>query len=472
MMPLGVVEQRQQPATPAWLAEICNGKVLRRGCRGGFRPGRFVIDSREVRKGDCFVALPGARLDGHDFLAEALGLGAAGVLVCQPISRTQLDSGAFVVRVDSSHAALLDLAAEHRRQHSAKVIGITGSCGKTSTKDMLGQVLSRYMPAVWSPRSFNNHVGVPLSLFQLRTETKACVVEIGTNAPGEIAELVAVAQPDIGIITRVDESHLMRLGSLEGVAQEKSNLISGLASDGLAILNGDDPTTALIRDLTSARLHEVRTNAEADWFATDIDDDGLGTSFRLQGETPVTLPCLGLHNVYNALFTVAAAVEVGVPLDEIVAGLAEVPPTSRRLEYKQLGDVSVIDDTYNANPASARAALLTLSGLPASGRRLAAFGEMLELGPRSEELHRALGVDVAESGADVLISVGEGARPIAEAAVEHGMDGSAVHVLENSADAVAFLHTELRSGDWLLCKASRGVGLDSVVDGLEILLSE
>lgn len=472
MMKVRVADQRGRLILPARIAEVCDGKILRRGSRERLPPGRFVTDSREVRPGDCFVALAGDRVDGHDFLAEAVASGAAGAVVCQPVSRVQLDSGAFFVRVENSHAALLALAAEYRNQHAVKMVGITGSCGKTSTKDMLARVLGQHMSAVVSPRSFNNHIGVPLTLFQLQPETEACVVELGTNAPGEIARLVSVVRPDIGIITRIDESHLMYLGSLEGVAREKANLISSLSEDGLAILNGDDPSSPMLRDLTRARLQEVRIDSEADWFATDVSFHGLGTSFRLQGEIPVTLPRLGSHNVYNALFTVAAAAELGVPLEKVVAGLADVPPTARRLECKQIGDVSVIDDTYNSNPASARAALLALAGLPAAGRRLVVFGEMLELGERGVELHRTVGVEVAESPVDVLITVGDGARPLAEAAVEHGMDRSAVHMLAEPSEVVTFLRSELRGGDWLLCKASRGVGLDSVVDGLQALLGE
>lgn len=472
MMPASLMSEQQRMMAPARIAEICGGKVLRRGCRERLMPGRFVIDSRAVRPGDCFIALSGERLDGHEFVAEALQSGAVGAVVCGPVPRAQLDSGAFFVRVEDSHLALLQLAAEYRQQHTAKVIGITGSCGKTSTKDMLAQVLGRHMPTVHSPRSYNNHVGVPLTLFQLTPQTEACVVEIGTNAPGEIRRLASVTQPDIGIITRIDESHLMHLGSLEGVAREKADLISALPTTGLAILNGDDLSSAMLRDHTDARVQEVRVDSEADWFATDLSFYGLGTSFRLQGETPITLPRMGSHNVYNALFTVAVAAELGVPLDDVVAGLAEVPPTSRRLERKQIGDVVVIDDTYNSNPASARAALRALAGSPAIGRRLVVLGEMLELGDRSEELHRSVGIEVAELPIDVLITVGEGARPIAAAAVAHGMDEAAVHSLDGVSEAVTYLCAELRKSDWLLCKASRGVGLDSVVDGLETLLGE
>ena len=267
MMPTQLATEREDFLAPAHIAEVCAGRVLRRGQAAA---GRIVTDSRELREGDCFVALPGDRFDGHTFLSQVFAKGAAGAVVCQSVSRDQLGAGKFVVRVEDTFAALMQIAQDFRRQHSAKVIGITGSCGKTSTKDMLGQVLERVMPTVCSPKSYNNHVGVPLTLFQLRPETRAAVVEMGTNGPGEIQALAEIVQPDIGIITRVDESHLMRLGSLEGVAREKARLVESLEGDGLAILNGDDPSTAFMRESTKARILEVRLDREADWFATDV----------------------------------------------------------------------------------------------------------------------------------------------------------------------------------------------------------
>jgi UDP-N-acetylmuramoyl-tripeptide--D-alanyl-D-alanine ligase len=445
-----------------WLADVASGRVLRRGTAAR----RLVIDSREVGPGDCFVALGGENFDGHDFLPQVLASGAAGVVVGRPMSREALAAGAFIVRVEDTHGALRDIAHGHRARHRAKVIGITGSCGKTSTKDMLGEVLGRVMPTIRSPKSFNNHVGVPLTIFQIQSDTRAAVVEIGTNAPGEIEQLAAVARPDIGIVTRVDESHLMHLHTLRGVALEKSNLVAALRKDGLAILNGDDPSSSWMRDVTDARVLEVRVGREADCFATDVQFHGLGTSFRFQGETPVTLPRLGTHNVYNALFTIAAARELGVSDDQILAGLCDVPPSSRRLECKRLGDIAIIDDTYNSNLASARVALLALNGLNIGGRRLVVLGEMLELGDQSEAMHRQLGDEVARSAVDLLVTVGAGALPLAEAALSGGMNPGDVHAVADPQAALEMLRSELRSGDWLLCKASRGVGLDRLVDGL------
>ena len=466
MIPNGLVSSRSEILAPNRIAEVCAGRVL----RGGEPAGRLVTDSRKLGPGDCFVALRGERFDGHEFLAQAFEKGAVGAVVSEPVSQALLRSGVFVVRVPDTYAALLEMARAYRNKHSAKIVGITGSCGKTSTKDMLGSVLERVMPTIKSPQSYNNHIGVPLTLFQLREDTKAAVVEIGTNAPGEIEVLASVVQPDISIVTRVDESHLLRFRTIQGVAVEKAGLVAALREDGLAVINGDDQSSEAFRGVSRARLQEVRIDHEADWFATDISFHGLGTSFRLQGELTVTLPRLGSHNVYNALFTVAAASELGVPIEDIIEGLCESALSPRRLERKQVGEISLIDDTYNSNPASARAALVALTGLPVKGRRLVVIGDMLELGESSERLHRSLGVEVAHSGVDVLVTVGEEAADVADSAVRAGM--KAVHHLGDLQEAIDFLVSELRSGDWLLAKASRALGLDRLVDDLQDLLGE
>ena len=263
--------------SPARVAEICGGRLI----RGGRPARRVTTDSRAVRGDECFIALPGERYDGHDFVAAAARLGAAGALIARPVPA--VEGGAFLVLVDDTRQALRLLATEHRRKHAAKVVGITGSCGKTSTKDMLGEVLAAAMPTVASPKSFNNDIGVPLTLFAIEPSTRAAVVEIGSNGPGEVERLARIARPDVAIVTCVAESHLQGLGTVEGVAKEKSALVSMLREDGLAILNGDDPNVAAMAKATVARKVFVRIDREADWFATDVRFCGLGTTFLLQG---------------------------------------------------------------------------------------------------------------------------------------------------------------------------------------------
>ena len=484
----GAAERRGRSSRGSWLtaaaiARATGGEVLQRGGAAT----TVTTDSR----GDCtarlFVALRGPHHDGHAFLTDAVQRGAAGLLVGR--ARHELpdlgsrelgarESGRlhnpFVVRVADTGKALLDLAAEHRRRHRAKVVGITGSCGKTSTKEWLGAVLASAMATVRSPGSFNNQVGVPLTLFCIEPNTRAAVVEIGTNAPGEIGQLTAIARPDVGIVTCVAAAHLEGLGSVDGVAREKASLPMGLPEDGLCILNGDDAACRAMAEVTKAKVQFTSVSRPTDWFATEVRFHALGTTFLLQGERPVTLPRLGTHNVYNALAVIAAASHLGVAEEVILQTLASVPSASRRLEPKCAGGVTIFDDTYNMNPQSARAALQALAGLSGPGRRIAVFGEMLELGEQSAHLHRALGAEVVRTRQDLLVCVGDGAAAIADGALAAGMAANALHRVPDVAAALDLLRTAVRPADRVLCKASRRVALDRLVDRLlaELVASE
>ncbi|MHC4514639.1 MAG: UDP-N-acetylmuramoyl-tripeptide--D-alanyl-D-alanine ligase [Planctomycetota bacterium] len=460
MIPTKLAAERAVPLSAARIAEVCCGRVLRQGGPAV----RVAIDSRNLTTGDCFVALPGDRFDGHEFVREALLAGAAGAVVSRSVPRAGLPRGSFLVRVPDTHEALLRMAATHRSAHDARVVGITGSCGKTSTKDMLGHVLGTSMPTVQSPKSFNNNVGVPLTLFQITKGTRVAVVEVGSNTPGEVGMLAEAVQPDIAIITGIAESHLEGLGSVAGVAAEKASLTQALPKDGLAILNGDDAHCDEMAARTDARVVKVRVDSEAHLFATDVSFGGLGTTFRLMGEQAVTIPRMGSHNVHNALFTIAAAQALGMCRDEILAALCDLPDTKRRLECKRLGDITVVDDTYNSNPASARAALKALAGMRVPGRRIVLLGGMLELGERSVALHQQLGRQVHEAGVDILVTVGEGGRPVAAGARRAGLSRRAVLEVAGITAAVDELMRLLRPGDWLLCKRICGE-VDGEVSG-------
>ncbi len=455
--------------TAAAVARVTGGDVLQRGAAAA----GVATDTRKDCSGRLFVALRGANHDGNAFAAAAAAAGAAGLVVERapselPGARQALHRAApFVVQVADAGKALLDLAAEHRRRHAAKVIGVTGSCGKTSTKEWLGAVLRAAMPTVSSPGSFNNQIGVPLTLFDIQPGTRAAVVEIGTNAPGEIAQLTAVARPDLGIVTCVAPAHLAGLGSIEGVAREKSSLPQGLPEDGLCILNGDDAACRAMAAVTRAQVQFTSVSRQSDWFATDVRFHALGTTFLLQGKRQVTLPRLGTHNVYNALAVIAAATHLGVAEEDVLRSLAAVPSAARRLEPKSAGGVTVFDDTYNMNPKSAAVALQALAGLGGPGRRIIVFGEMLELGEQSQVLHRELGHEVARTRQDVLLCIGDGgAQFIADGAIAAGMAGTAVHRLPDANAALPLLRAMVRPGDRVLCKASRRVALDQLVDSL------
>ncbi len=460
------------------VAKATGGHVLQGGATGN----GVSTDTRCDCTGHVFVALRGDNHDGHRYLSQAVAQGAIGLVVARdhdlaPLLRElRVRSGRepFIVQVDDTGKALMDLAAEHRQRHGAKVIGITGSCGKTSTKEWLGAVLAASMPTIRSPGSYNNQIGVPLTLFQLQAETRAAVVEIGTNGPGEIAELTAVTRPDIGIVTCVAPAHLEGLGSLDGVAREKAALVQGLPEDGLCILNGDDAACRAMAELTSAKVELISVHRVTDWYATDVQFHALGTTFLLQGERPVTLPQLGTHNVYNALAVIAAANCLGVPEEDVLKQLARVPSAARRLEPKVKGGVTIFDDTYNMNPESARAALQAMAGLRSGdrdengqpGRSIAVFGGMRELGADSVALHRKLGEQVMASGQDMLVCVGDDAKAIADGALLAGMHSRSVTCVADIGAAHDLLMGVLRSGDRLLCKASRRSALDGLVDRL------
>ncbi|MSR37715.1 MAG: UDP-N-acetylmuramoyl-tripeptide--D-alanyl-D-alanine ligase [Planctomycetes bacterium] len=450
--------------TPTAVAKAINGELVQRGRSGD----GVTTDSRGDCTGKLFVALRGENYDGHDHVADAIRKGARGLIVSKPLHEIpgmDRSGPAFVVRVSDTSRALLELGAEHRRRNRAKVIGITGSCGKTTTKEWLGEVLSTGMSTVRSPASFNNQVGVPLTLFSIRPETRAAVVEIGTNAPGEIGMLTAVARPDIGIVTCVAPAHLEGLGSIEGVAREKGELPMGLDESGIAILNGDDPRCRAMQGNTRARVKFIAIDQQADWFATDLVHHAFGTTFKLQGTRPVTVPGVGTHSVYNSLFVIAAATELGMSEDAVLQALANVAPAARRLEPKYKAGVTVLDDTYNMNPASAHAGLQALAGMPGKGRRIVVFGEMRELGSDSYVLHQLLGHEVARSSLDMFIAVGA-AEPIAAGAIAAGMKPETVHRAACIEDALQLLLNEVRPLDRILCKASRKVGLDLLVDRL------
>jgi len=480
---------RSRRSTCSWftarsVAKAAGGVVV----QGGPTGKGVSTDSRRDCTGEVFVALRGENHDGHRYLAKAVDQGAVGLVVARDYDLTNLRSDLrlrsgrepFIVQVDDTGAALMQLAAEHRRRHRAKVVGITGSCGKTSTKEWLGAVLAASMPTIRSPGSYNNHIGVPLTLFQLRAETRAAVVEIGTNAPGEIKELTDIVRPDIGIVTCVAPAHLEGLGSLEGVAREKAALVQGLSSSGLCILNGDDAACREMARLTSASVELISLHREADWFATNVQFHALGTTFLLQGERPVTLPRLGTHNVYNALAVIAAAHRLGVPEEDVLKLLASVPSAARRLEPKVQGGVTIFDDTYNMNPESARSALQAMAGLRSegadeggsTGRSIVVFGGMLELGPDSLRLHEQLGEQVVSTGQDMLVCVGDRGQAIAAGALRAGMPEGAVTCVADIGGAHELLVGALRPGDRVLCKASRQVALDRLVDRLLVSLDE
>ncbi len=446
------------------LAQLTGGRLLARSPR----PIRgAAVDSRLIRPGQVFVALPGERVDGHAFIAQALAHGAAGLVVTRPIPDPAALGDVTVVRVADGLAALGALAAGWRQRFDLLVVGVTGSIAKTSTKEAIGAVLAQRFMTLRSPGNQNNEVGLPLTVLEIGPGHQAAVLEMGMYVGGEIAELARIAQPRIGVVTAVQPVHLARIGSLEAIEAAKGELLEALPRDGTAVLNADDPIVRRMGRRTVARTLSYGFDASADIAASDVTSAGFeGMRFVLRvlgASLPVAIPTLGRLSVHNALAAAAVGHAAGLTLHEIAAGLASGWSAPHRAAVVRAGGVTLIDDSYNASPRSMVAALDLLAGLP--GRRGAILGEMLELGDASEDGHRAVG-EAAARTLDWLVVVGRNAAAIAEGALDAGLDPAQLHTAPDGDAVLATLPSRLRPGDVVLVKASRGIGLDRLVAGL------
>lgn len=453
-----------------------------------------VTDSRAVVPNALFVALTGERTDGHNFLADAAARGALAALVqreqieqrrtllnqqlqrpwvlLDPANGDELSAAStqtfLLIAVDDPLMALQRLAVYHRRQLTPTVVGITGSVGKTSTKEVVATVLGRRFRTLKTKRSYNSEATVPTTLLELTPEHTMAVLELGMWAPGEIRFLADLARPQIGIVTNVGPSHLERLGSIEAIAHAKAELVESLPPDGVAILNADDEWVNAMVGRTQARVLRYGLDPTADLWADAIESRGLaGIAFRAhyRGETVhLKLPLIGRHSVHTALAASATGLVLGMGWDDIIAGLQDNTTQLRLFIVPGIAGAQIIDDSYNAAPASSLAALNLLGEL--EGRRIAVMGDMLELGSAEEAGHRLVGRRVAEV-AHQLICVGSRARWIAEEARLSGMNAGNIIVVERNADVVDALQAMLRPGDYVLVKGSRGVAMDQIVAAVQ-----
>ncbi len=417
-----------------------------------------TIDTRRVRQGDLFVAIKGEHVDGHDYLAEARANGAAAALVTR-----RIDSDLPQVVVNDTALALGDLASAVRAQRNVRVVGITGSNGKTTVKALVASILSRHGRTHVSAGNYNNELGLPLSLLAMPPETEYAVFEMGAGKPGDIAYLAAIARPDIGLVTLIAPAHLARMGSIEGVAETKGAIYQALPADGIAIINADDHFAPFFDGLAGARkVMRFGLEHPADIGAEIIEQRLDGSHFVLstpQGDIEVRLPLPGRHNIANALAASAVALALEVPLQTIADGLEQVSGVDGRLRRVQLPDgCSVIDDSYNANPGSMAAAIDTL--LLAAGERWLVLGDMAELGSDALALHAGIGARARASGIDRLFAVG----PLGEATVEaFGAGGE--HFADKDS-LVAALQAHWHAGVTCLVKGSRSAGMEHVVRAL------
>jgi UDP-N-acetylmuramoyl-tripeptide--D-alanyl-D-alanine ligase len=424
------------------------------------------IDSRTLGVGEAFFAIRGHRLDGHGFLADATARGAACLVV--HALPDDIPANVPLVLVEETTRALGRLAAWHRGRFAIPVIAITGSNGKTTTKELAAGVLATRWRVLKPERSFNNQWGLPLTLLQLGPDHQAAVLEIGSNAPGEVAALAALAAPSVAVVTTVAAVHTEFLGSLEGVREEKAGLVRALGADGIAVLNADDARVAGMARDTRARIVTYGRAATAHVRALDdVVDDEAGLRFTLEsgGERQaITLALAGRHNVTNALAAAAAGVALGLPLADVARGLAAVGPVAGRGVWRQAGAVTLLDDTYNASPGSVRAALDTLAAHRRGRRAVVVLGDMLELGAITDDAHREVGRLVAALPADEFVGVGRAMQAAVEAARDAGL-AEARH-LTTFEDTVAHLLKRLTAGDVVLVKGSRGMRMERVVDAL------
>jgi len=467
------VSETDPPAfTADDLRRLTGGRLLRtsrRPIRGA------AVDSRLIRDGQLFVALAGERTDGHRYLAEATVGGAAALVVSRPIPPAVLDAlgDVTVLAVPDGLVALGAIAAGWRARFDPLVVGVTGSIAKTSTKEAVAAVLGTTFRTLRSEGNQNNEIGLPLTLLRLGREHGAAVLEMGMYAGGEIADLARLAKPRIGVVTAVHGVHLSRMGTIAAIEKAKGELVEALPSDGVAVLNQDDRRVRRMADRTAARVLTYGLSPDADVSGEDVASAGLdGMRFTLRlppsrggraTRLPARIPGLGKVSVHNALAGAAVGHAAGIEPAVIVHALAGGWSAAHRGQVVRLGRVTLIDDAYNASPASVTAALDLLAGLP--GRRIAVLGEMLELGKGAAAGHREVGVAAAAT-CDLLVVVGQGAMGIAAGASAAGLDASRILEARDRDAALDLLRVRLRDGDVVLVKASRGVELDLLVDAL------
>ncbi len=450
-----------EPVSLSTIAEYANGSIS--SGAADVVINRISTDSRTLHGGDLFVPIRGKNFDGHRFIAQAAERGASGALVEREWSG-KVPAKFAVIRVADTLIGYQQIAAGYRRSLPLNVIAITGSNGKTSTKDFVAAALGRRFRVTKTEGNFNNHVGLPRTILEADASHEIAVWELGMNHPGEIAALAAIARPDTGIITNIGIAHIEFMGSQEGIAEEKGALAAAIGETGTVILNADDRFSERIARQTRAKI-VLAGISSGTLRATEIRQSAGGAEFTiLEGahRCRVQLPVAGLHMVQNAMLAVAAGRAVGLSLEECAAGLASAPLTKARLQLRDINGVQFLDDSYNANPDSMKAALRTLVELETEGRRIAVLGAMGELGGESEREHREVGEAAAAFRIDQLITVGDVGAGISSAAIAAGLES--VANVATTSEAAELLTTAASTGDLVLVKGSRSARMERVME--------
>ena len=448
------------------------GKLLQGEKHASFQG--VTTDSRRIGEGELFIALRGPRFDGHHYVLEALEKRAGGVVIEEDkvgdIRWNGYRTKAVIVVKDTLHA-LGDLALGRRRKYGTPVVALTGSNGKTTTKEMIAACLEMKYPVLKTMGNFNNLIGLPLTLLKLTEKEKVVVLEMGMNIPGEIRRLTEIAEPDVGLITNIEKVHLEGMGSLERLKEEKGELFRRMKREGTILVNQDDPRVIDLAENFLGKRITFGVGHPAEVMARNILIKGAeGISFTLisgEKEIEISLPLLGRHFVPNALCAITVARLFGVEIEKAKEALEHFQPFPMRMEIVQLGGgKTLINDTYNANPRSMELALETLSEVKTKGRAIAVLGDMLELGNFTKEAHQQLGQKVGELSIDFLLTLGEEGPVMVESAIRHGLSPERAKVLESHPEVISTLKQIAQRGDWILVKGSRKMAMEKIVEGL------
>ncbi|MDY6838297.1 MAG: UDP-N-acetylmuramoyl-tripeptide--D-alanyl-D-alanine ligase [Thermodesulfobacteriota bacterium] len=429
-------------------------------------------DTRSIHQGELFIAISGERCDGHEFVKMAHEKGAIGAMVSEAYTAeasSGLDKDKCWIAVSDTVKALGDLAAFRRRQSEVSVVAITGTNGKTTTKEMTASVLGEAFSVLKTPGNFNNLIGLPLTLFGLHEDHDWAVLELAMNRPGEIARLAEICEPQIGVVTNIGAGHLQGVKDIDGVMEAKGELLHALGEDGTAVLNIDDQRVCRLAEEFKGRVVSFGIHSSAEVWAVPISQSRSNCSFDLgwyDESVRVSLEIPGRGAIYNALAAAAVGCRLGLSMEEVKKGLEGTAPMPGRMEVLMLpGGLSVINDTYNANPASMALSIDTLCSLRGNGRSIAVLGDMMELGDHAERAHRELGVLVARAGIARLYATGQFAGVLAEGAIGAGMEAEATFVGSRE-EIVETLMGNLGPGDWVLVKGSRLMAMEKVVEDL------
>jgi len=452
-----------QPLKVSEIIKATNGTLLSGSPEGEIK--NISTDTRKIMPGDLFLPLIGDNFDGHDFIAKALQDSACGYLTSKKVEDA---SDVVVIKVEDTLKALQDISAYYRDKFNIPFVAVTGSVGKTSTKEMIYSVLSKKLRVLKTQGNFNNHIGLPLTLLNLSDIDKVAVVELGMSGAGEISVLSKIVKPHIAVITNIGIAHIGKLGSRQNILKAKMEIIEGLDEDGIIVLNADDLMLWELKNSIKNNIIYIGYREEADIRAYDVKvDKDMNTSFNVKikdKEYQFIISVPGFHNVYNALVSIAVGLRFRIPIEDIIDAIANFKSGKMRMNVIKLSkNIKVINDTYNANPSSMEEALNVMRQMPGA-RKIAVLGDMLELGEWTRQAHIDIGKSVVESSINHLITLGGNSRFIAEGAAMLGMSQKKINTCNSIEEANSYLSKLIREGDVILIKGSRGMKMEGIVD--------